>query len=171
MSCQDFVISTVDYSRLEPMIRDAVARGTIAREQLSFLKSHLVNARIVEPSEMPQGVVTMNSTVRFRDLDTGEVETYTLVYPGFADISENRLSILSPFGMAILGCREGDTVELIRRQARAAGHDREGRVSAGKRRPVRYLTRFAVNRRPLADFHQRQDCAVLPKHVSERESR
>ena len=94
------------------MIRDAVAGGTIARERLSFLKSHLEKARIVEPSEMPEGVVTMNSTVRFHDLDTGELETYTLVYPGFADVTENRLSILSPFGMAILGSREGDTVEL-----------------------------------------------------------
>ena len=52
----------------------------------------------------------MNSTVVLRDLDTGEVETYTLVYPNHADIARNRLSVLAPVGTAILGYHVGDVV-------------------------------------------------------------
>ena len=60
---------------------------------------------------MPEDVVTMNSTVRVRDLETGEVDTYTLVYPHEADIEENKLSVLAPVGTALLGYRAGDVVE------------------------------------------------------------
>ncbi len=37
-------------------------------------------------------------------------ETYMLVYPGDADISKGRLSVLAPIGTAILGFRVGDEV-------------------------------------------------------------
>jgi regulator of nucleoside diphosphate kinase len=53
----------------------------------------------------------MNSTVRVGDLETGEEETYTLVYPEEADIEANRLSVLAPVGTALIGYRAGDVVE------------------------------------------------------------
>ncbi|HCO24501.1 MAG TPA: transcription elongation factor GreAB, partial [Gimesia maris] len=56
----------------------------------------------------PADIVTMNSTVRLRDLETDELETYTLVYPQDANIKEGKLSILTPIGTAILGYRIGD---------------------------------------------------------------
>jgi regulator of nucleoside diphosphate kinase len=40
----------------------------------------------------------------------GAQETISLVYPHEADVSENKLSVLSPIGTAILGYREGDAV-------------------------------------------------------------
>ena len=64
-------------------------------------------ARVVPRSEIPPDVVTMNSTVRLRDLETGEEETYTLVYPDEADIEENKLSVLAPVGTALLGTGPG----------------------------------------------------------------
>ena len=45
------------------------------------------------------------------DLETGEEDTYTLVYPHEADIEANRLSILAPVRTALLGYRAGDVVE------------------------------------------------------------
>jgi regulator of nucleoside diphosphate kinase len=53
----------------------------------------------------------MNSKVRLRDLDTGEKETYTLVYPHEADASAGRISVLAPVGTAIVGNRVGDVIE------------------------------------------------------------
>lgn len=106
-----FIISAVDYARLEPIIRDAVASRSNARQLLCALKSKIDQARILEPCDMPGDVVTMNSLVRVRDLETEEVEAYTLVYPTFADITKNFLSILTPVGIALLGHRQGDTVD------------------------------------------------------------
>ena len=104
------IISAVDYARLEPMIRDEVASRSTARELLCVLKAKIDQARVLEPCHMPGDVVTMNSLVRVRDLETEEVESYTLVYPAFADITKNPLSILTPVGTSLLGHRQGDTV-------------------------------------------------------------
>jgi len=108
---RQIVISAVDYARLEPMIRDAVASRSTARELLCALKSKIDQARVLEPCDMPGDVVTMNSLVRVRDLETEEVESYTLVYPGFADITKGFLSILTPVGIALLGLCQGETTE------------------------------------------------------------
>ncbi len=104
-------ISTTDHSRLEPMVRDAIVRGGAPYHLTSALKSKLDHARILPPDKMPKDVVTMNSIVRLRDLDLDETETYTLVYPSFANIAEGCLSILTPIGAAILGHRAGDIAE------------------------------------------------------------
>ena len=40
----------------------------------------------------------MNSTVRFRNMDTDETEADTLVFLELANIAANRLSILAPIG-------------------------------------------------------------------------
>lgn len=53
----------------------------------------------------------MNSKIILKDLDLGEETTYTLVYPGEADLSENKISVLAPIGTAILGFREGDEID------------------------------------------------------------
>ena len=110
-SRNQIVISSVDYARLEPIIRDAVATGSNARQLLCALKSKIDQARVLEPCKMPGDVVTMNSAVRVRDLDIKEVEAYTLVYPTFADIARNFLSVLTPVGIALLGHRQGETVD------------------------------------------------------------
>ena len=108
---RQIVISAVDYARLEPLIRDAVAGRNTARELLCELKSKIDHAGVLEPCDMPDNVVTMNSQVRVRDLATEEVETYTLVYPAFADITRGFLSILTPVGVALLGLRQGETTK------------------------------------------------------------
>jgi regulator of nucleoside diphosphate kinase len=64
----------------------------------------------VRPEDVPPRIVTMNSTVVLRDLDTKEDETYTLVFPDAADIATDRLSVLAPVGTAILGERVDDVV-------------------------------------------------------------
>ena len=51
-----------------------------------------------------------NSKIRVRDLDTGEENEYTLVFPHAADITKRAISILAPVGMALLGFRAGDVI-------------------------------------------------------------
>ena len=111
MNTHSVTISSIDQDRLAALIRDSVGSGGVPRENLCALKSKLDQARVLEPPEMPSDVVTMNSTARLRDLDTDEVETYTLVYPGFTDTTDNRVSVLAAIGTAILGRRAGDVIK------------------------------------------------------------
>jgi regulator of nucleoside diphosphate kinase len=79
--------------------------------ELDALEYSLISARTVTPGEVPANVVTMNSTVRVSDPVTKQGETFTLVFPGYADVVKNFISILSPKGMAVLGYRAGDVVQ------------------------------------------------------------
>jgi transcription elongation GreA/GreB family factor len=56
--------------------------------------------------------VTLGSTVVLRDLDTNELETYTLVRPDEVDILRNRISSFSPLGLALGRRRTGEIVEV-----------------------------------------------------------
>jgi regulator of nucleoside diphosphate kinase len=105
------IFSEVDHSRLKALIDTARADSRDREDYLASLEAELGRARVVPPGKIPPDVVTMNSTVRLRDLDSGDAVTYTLVYPSSADISEGRISVLAPVGTAILGYRQGNTVE------------------------------------------------------------
>jgi regulator of nucleoside diphosphate kinase len=105
------ILSEKDYARLQ-RLADPDRLGPHDREEyLASLGGELGRARVVPAAKVPPDVVTMGSTVRLLDLRTGATRTYTLVYPGSADISQNRISVLAPVGTAIVGQREGDTVE------------------------------------------------------------
>ena len=105
------VVTTADRQRLGSLLIDAERLGLVERRYLDDLTFELERATAVDPREAPGDVITMNSTVRLRDLDTDEVEEYTLVYPRQADELENRISILAPLGTALLGYRTGETIE------------------------------------------------------------
>lgn len=110
MRKRNITISVADRDRLFKLINSARLDWRIPKEHLSALEGELARATFVEPEELPSDVVAMHSTIWFRDLDTGEVEQYTLVYPDKADVTRNRISVLAPIGTALLGFRVGDTV-------------------------------------------------------------
>jgi len=45
------------------------------------------------------------------DLDTGEEEIYTLVFPENADLKQGKISVFAPIGTAMLGYEVGDIFE------------------------------------------------------------
>ena len=111
IATRTLIVTDTDRFRLERLIHAARARGGQRSEYLDALRGELGRARTVKPTDVPPNVITMNSTVRLRDLDTGERETYTLVYPDDADASAGRISVLAPVGTAVIGHRAGDTIE------------------------------------------------------------
>lgn len=79
-------------------------------EYLDMLEQELDRAEEVEEAAIPGGVVTMNSEVRLKDLDSGETRVYRLIFPTQAR-TENTVSVLAPIGTAMLGYRVGDVIE------------------------------------------------------------
>ena len=76
------------------------------------LLKELEEAIIVEPEKMPNNVITMNSLVNFTDVESGASLKYWLVFPQDADIGQNKISVLSPIGCALLGYQIGDIIAL-----------------------------------------------------------
>jgi regulator of nucleoside diphosphate kinase len=56
-------------------------------------------------------VVTLNSQICIRDLDTGDERVYMLVMPRKADIERGNVSIMAPLGIAVIGQKVGDIAE------------------------------------------------------------
>jgi len=112
MASRRLYITSFDKSRLEELISVAKEFGGYDRNDLRALAAELEKAEAVSPQEVPANVVTMNSKVVLRDLDTSEEMTYTLVFPREANIDEGAMSVLAPLGTAILGYAKGDVLEL-----------------------------------------------------------
>ncbi|QEF97840.1 Regulator of nucleoside diphosphate kinase [Stieleria maiorica] len=113
MPLKRIIITKADHDRLEELFLSRVADAFRNKPYLDDLRGELNAAQIVDPGDVPADVITMDSTVRLRDMKAKETETFTLVYPDEANVVEGKLSVLAPLGTAILGCRVGD---LVRRQ-------------------------------------------------------
>ncbi|MBE7535153.1 MAG: nucleoside diphosphate kinase regulator [Anaerolineaceae bacterium] len=111
MSDKLIQITQLDLERLQKLLLDAQATDYRKSEYLEKLKTELNRADVVAPKDIPNDVVTMNSTVCIEDLDTQEQEIYTLVFPEDANVREGKVSILAPIGTAMLGYEVGDTFE------------------------------------------------------------
>jgi regulator of nucleoside diphosphate kinase len=111
MSRRRIYITQSDLKRLCHVVATELELRDGFDRRLNDLIVELERAEVVLSDEIPNDVVTMNSTVVLRDLDTNETETYTLVYPNHANIAHNRLSVLAPVGTAILGYCVGDVVQ------------------------------------------------------------
>ena len=101
-----------DYNRLKHLLAELTRQSRGMQVEVDTLEEILDLARVVHPENVPGSVVTMNSRVLFRDVRTDEEGTVTLVYPGDADPSSGKISVLSPVGTALLGESEGTEVEL-----------------------------------------------------------
>lgn len=111
MAKRRIYITDFDKKRLEELIAVADEFGGQERKDLAALSAELARAEVVPSKEVPPDVVTMNSKVVLRDIDTSEETTYTLVFPRNADVDAGAISILAPVGTAILGYAKGDVVE------------------------------------------------------------
>jgi regulator of nucleoside diphosphate kinase len=111
MMRRQIVLTIEDHQRLKSLLTSNLARLVGGTVRVDELQAELDRAQVVPQSDVPKDVVTMNSTVALRDLDTNELEIYTLVYPDRADIANDKLSVLAPIGTAILGYRVGDELQ------------------------------------------------------------
>lgn len=104
------VVTERDFDRLQKLAEAPSFRGNGSRA-LQPLHEELSRGARVPAEKVPSDVVTMRSQVRVRDVKTGQVDTYTVVYPHETDAEDGRISVLAPLGMALLGARVGATVE------------------------------------------------------------
>ena len=66
---------------------------------------------IVEPKDASEDLVTMGSSVEFRDDFTGQVRRVVLVYPDKADVTAGRISVLTPVGAALIGLSKNQSID------------------------------------------------------------
>ena len=83
--------------------------------QIKHLESRLKVLTVVDTSDVPEGMVFLGSTVKLKDLKTGDFEMVRIVgevgqVDGDSDIME--VSARSPLGEALVRARVGDKVNV-----------------------------------------------------------
>jgi regulator of nucleoside diphosphate kinase len=100
-------LSVEDYERLSVLAHAARKHMPDLADELA---EEIGRARVLARGKHPQHIVSMNSEVEFRDDTTGRIQTVTLVYPEDADISQRKISVLTPVGTALIGVRNGHSI-------------------------------------------------------------
>ena len=111
MNERHIFVTANDLRRLNELLSVAGTFNYRDRNDLQSLESELRRAEIVEARDVPKTVVTMNTRLRFMDLNDRTITEVTLVFPSDANIDEGKMSVLSPIGTALLGYAKGDTIE------------------------------------------------------------
>ncbi len=104
----EITISSLDADRLYKLIESIPENSFAGKNEL---EAELDRANIVEPTDIPPTIVTMNSTVKFVVESSQDEFMLTLVYPKDIDSSGNKISIFAPVGSALLGLSQGDEIE------------------------------------------------------------
>ena len=107
----DIVISAEDHARLSRLAEGLVDRlPDVAGELLTEVE----RARVIPADLLSSETVAMGSRVTYAT-QTGETKDVTLVYPDQADISQGRISILTPIGVALIGLSAGQSMSWVTR--------------------------------------------------------
>lgn len=75
------------------------------------LSSELKRAIVVKREALPLDTVRINSTVKVLDIGSSKILKFKLVMPAHVDVMNNKFSILSIMGGALIGFRKNDEVQ------------------------------------------------------------
>ena len=81
-------------------------------KKIAELQATLATAQILDDEFMSKDEVLIGATVKLKDLKSQEEVEYRLVSEDEADYSENKISVSSPVGGALLNHKVGVTVEI-----------------------------------------------------------
>ena len=104
---QNIVLTTGIYDLIKEHLRRK--KATAAEEEV--LKEQLKNAKQVFRKDLPADVVSVNTIVTVKDLDTNEEEIYKFVAPAKAKARNQTLSIVGQMGLALVGYTVGAKID------------------------------------------------------------
>ena len=80
--------------------------------KIAKLEQTLSRAKIIQASDLPNDKIYILTRVKLKDLKTDEIHEYLLVSPEESKFEENKISVTSPIGKALLGKVKGETVDI-----------------------------------------------------------
>lgn len=81
-------------------------------EEIVRLTNTIRTAVVVADSEISTEKVSVGTSVRVKDVDTGDEDVYAIVGAEESDPYKNKISNESPVGAGLLGAKRGDVVSI-----------------------------------------------------------
>lgn len=116
-----------EYPRIKDALAEARAQGDLSENfeyraarraqgktisRIRFLQKVLDYSRIIDTKALPKDQISLLSKVEFTNLATNVKMTYTIVSPHEMDLQNGKISCKSPIGMALMGKKVGDIVDV-----------------------------------------------------------
>tara|TARA_B100000989_G_scaffold282737_1_gene248073 strand:+ start:1598 stop:2071 length:474 start_codon:yes stop_codon:yes gene_type:complete len=80
--------------------------------RISKLEERLMNARVIDESQLDNSKVLVLSKVKIRNKSNGMTMDYMIVADGEADLSKGKISVNSPIGNGLLGKSVGEIAKI-----------------------------------------------------------
>ena len=121
------VLTTVKRTEIAQKIADARSHGDLSENadydaakeeqgllelQIQKLGQLLAKAQVITSDQFPDDKVYILSKVKVKDLNSQQLIEYTMVSDSEADFLQNKISVSSLVGKALLGKKIGDFVEI-----------------------------------------------------------
>jgi regulator of nucleoside diphosphate kinase len=105
------ILCKSDFDLLKRHVQNIRHAATVEGRTAARLAAELEQSNIVEDAqEIPADVIRLYSRVTIDFTEKGQTLHIQLVPPSQANLSQNRISILTPLGMALIGYRQGQTI-------------------------------------------------------------
>ena len=116
-----------EYPRIKDALAEARAQGDLSENfeyraarraqgktisRIRLLQRVLDYSRIIDTKALPKDQISLLSKVEFTNLATNVKMTYTIVSPHEMDLQNGKISCKSPIGMALMGKKVGDIVDV-----------------------------------------------------------
>lgn len=121
------VLTTVKRAEVAQKIADARSHGDLSENadydaakeeqgllelQIQKLGQLLAKAQVISSDQFPDDKVYILSKVKVKDLNSQQLIEYTMVSDSEADFMQNKISVSSLVGKALLGKKIGDIVDI-----------------------------------------------------------
>lgn len=122
----DYLINE-EYPRIKEALAEARAQGDLSENfeyraarraqgkaisRIRFLQRVLQFSRVIDTKALPKDQISLLSKVEFTNLSTNVKMTFTIVSPHEMNLQEGKISCKSPIGMALMGKKVGDVVDV-----------------------------------------------------------
>lgn len=120
-------LKTVERPKISQQIAEARDKGDLSENaeydaakeaqglmeyKISQMQQLVGNARVLEESSMDTSKVMVLSKVKVKNHKTSAIVNYQLVSEKEADLKTGKISVKSPIGIALLGKKQGEQVEI-----------------------------------------------------------
>ena len=89
----------------------AKEKQAFSMTRLRELRERVRGAEVVKPRDFPDDIVTLLKRVKIKDVETGEIEEYTILGSGDTDLDNGIISYESPLAGALIGHKKGDVID------------------------------------------------------------
>ncbi|MDO8966079.1 GreA/GreB family elongation factor [Algoriphagus sp.] len=102
-------LTASDYKTIHTLILNLPPQ--LKGKEVIQLQHEIKSAEIVPDGQLSPDIIQINSYFEVLDLETQRLMKFQVVLPHLADLKQFKISILSPLGVAMIGFRQGMTVE------------------------------------------------------------